>query len=190
MMQDDEYESFLDNVSDITKFETLFTNETDRGCALLAASILDFELSILLKKSFVSNYKVNKKILSPNGPLGTFSSKIDICYALGHFPKEDYNKMHTIRNIRNQFGHSIEALNFNIPSISHQIKSVALPNLSDTGTYREMFIDTINKLLIQTHVASLLASKSFEPEHFDINPKEYVEETKKKQLLKQQENGG
>jgi DNA-binding MltR family transcriptional regulator len=188
MIQDDEYESFLDNVSDITKFETLFTNETDRGCALLAASILDFELSILLQKSFVSNNKVNKKILSISGPLGTFSSRIDICYALGHFSKEDYNKMHTIREIRNKFGHSMEALNFDIPSISQQIKSIAITRPSSTGTYREIFIDTINKLLIQTHVASLLVTQPFEPEHFDINPKEYIEKMKKERLFKKQEN--
>ncbi|MBC7642853.1 MAG: hypothetical protein H7174_11030 [Flavobacterium sp.] len=53
-----------------------------------------------------------------------------------------------------------------------------------------MFINIINKLLIQTHVASLLVSKHVEPEHFDINPKEYIEKTKKERLLKQQENGG
>jgi len=189
MTTPNDYNSFLSSVSAIPEFKTLFETETDRGCALLAAAILDYELSLLLGNSFIDNNRINRKIFSPNGPLGTFSAKIDISYLLGHLPKDGFNKMHIIRNIRNEFGHSAIALNFDVPSISQKIKTMALSINSALATNRELFIRVVNKLLIQIHTASLLVHKASEPEVIDFDAQKIIEKAAEVKISRTKENG-
>lgn len=63
-----------------SKFRDALDLETDRGCALLAISFLEEELKILLKKCLIEDENAEKIIFSFNGPLGTFSSKIEMAF--------------------------------------------------------------------------------------------------------------
>ena len=171
-------QEFLENITTIPRFSKIFVKETDRGCALLAASLLDNELEKLLSKFFVDNSKIQKKLFSVNGPLGTFSSKIDLSFVLGFVSKRDLSRLHIIREIRNDFGHSFKDLNFTDSKMSQKIRSIALDHHSSKYKIRNIFIEVVNKLLIGFYVEIYITSKKEERWHSEVIPKEIISKYK------------
>jgi mannitol operon repressor len=89
-----------------------FTKESDRGEALVAASLLDERLKAILKAFFVES-KISTELLdSFNAPLGSFSSRIAIAYALGLISKNEFTEITLIRKIRNEFSHKWKDVTF------------------------------------------------------------------------------
>jgi len=76
---------------------------------------------------FVSDAPHDKKVFDGNGPLSTFSSKIDLCYRLGLISKDEYRVMHVVRSIRNQFAHKLGGVAFSSQSIADRCKSISIP---------------------------------------------------------------
>src|SRR5438105_1519183 len=66
--------------AEVTAFRDSLNAETDRGCALMAAAYLDEELQKLFRATFLDDSGVADQLFSPNGPLGTFSARIDLAY--------------------------------------------------------------------------------------------------------------
>jgi DNA-binding MltR family transcriptional regulator len=81
--------------------------ETDRGYAILAGTLLDGLLEMLLRKRMLPS--VPNEIFSGYGPLSSFSAKIDLSFHLGFISKGEYAELHRIRRIRNEFAHSLNA---------------------------------------------------------------------------------
>lgn len=60
------------------------------------------------------------------GPLASFSSRIDLAYFHGYFPKDTYDDLHVIRRIRNEVAHSFRRVDFQsgaIADLSRQLKT-------------------------------------------------------------------
>lgn len=72
-----------DRFDDVMQFRSSLSPETDRGCALMAASFLDSELGDLLRSYVVDDRSVADEVFGQAKPLGTFSSRIDAAYLLG-----------------------------------------------------------------------------------------------------------
>ncbi|WP_250623329.1 hypothetical protein [Pinirhizobacter soli] len=107
-------------ILEIVDFRESFTSESDRGAALMAAAYLDETLSGLLRKKLVDDAKVADKAFVFNGPLGTFSSRIDFCYLLGIIPANARGDLHRIRKIRNGFAHVAGPISFENQDIRSQ----------------------------------------------------------------------
>jgi DNA-binding MltR family transcriptional regulator len=106
------YQYIAQKMEDVYEFRSSLDLETDRGCALLAVAYLEEELKVLLKKCLIERPDVDKNIFSYNGPLGTFSSKIEMAFFLGKISGEVKNELHLLRKIRNEFGHSPKPIDF------------------------------------------------------------------------------
>jgi DNA-binding MltR family transcriptional regulator len=106
------------HVDEVFEFRHSLNEETDRGCALMAAAYLADQLEVLLRRTFVDDRDVIDELLRPLGPLGSFSGRIEICYALGLLPNQTRRDLHLIRKIRNDFGHVAKILTFAEPAIS------------------------------------------------------------------------
>lgn len=104
-----------------------FENATDRAVAVVAGAFLEELLEDLLKTFFVKDEKSNKKVFEGYGPLATFNSKIEISYRLGLITKNERNKLHTIRSIRNDFAHTVGDLSFSNQSISDKCQNISVP---------------------------------------------------------------
>lgn len=121
-------ENFPDELQEQFKeyleFKYLLTTESDRGAVLFASSYIDVLLEKILRIKLIGNKKHLDSIFSFNGALGTFSSRISICYSLGLFPKEYFEEINTIRKIRNIFGHSPEKIDFESEKISKIIQNL------------------------------------------------------------------
>jgi DNA-binding MltR family transcriptional regulator len=103
-----------------------FTKESDRGAALVAASQLDELLRAILKAFFVES-KISTELLdSFNAPIGSFSSRIAVAYALGLIQKDEFDEITLIRKIRNEFSHKWKGATFNSSPIRDFCNSLQL----------------------------------------------------------------
>ena len=105
---------------DLTYFESKLSNaelinESDRGCVLVGAAILESHLESLFVTVFKLNSipkKIQASMFDSNGALSGFSSKIKLAYSLGYIKKSVYEDLETVRKIRNEFAHSVEDVDF------------------------------------------------------------------------------
>jgi mannitol operon repressor len=101
--------------SDLEELQSFFgelQRETDRGLPLVAAALIDEKLINALR-SFMCEGKAAERLLSePNAPLGTFSARIDACFALGLIDEDEYQEITLVRKVRNLFAHSSSGLSF------------------------------------------------------------------------------
>ncbi|MBD9551580.1 DUF4145 domain-containing protein [Pantoea sp. PNT01] len=91
----------LTNYNDMV---TMFHQESDRGAAVLAGSYVENLLGSYLVYC-MEDKSLKEKVFSSNGPLSSFSQRIEIAQAFGHIDKKTANKLDLIRKIRNHFAH-------------------------------------------------------------------------------------
>jgi mannitol operon repressor len=89
-----------------------FQKESDRGGALVGAALLDTRLERLLLSHMVEGKVTNELVIGRNAPLGTFSSRINACFALGLITTLERHDLNLVRNIRNEFAHREHGLTF------------------------------------------------------------------------------
>lgn len=94
--------------------------QTDRGAAIISASILEEHLTDVLRKRLILTSRLSERLFNfdKNGPLSDFAQKIDIGFAVGIISSELRDDLHNIRRVRNAFAHHVEPLNFAHESIS------------------------------------------------------------------------
>ena len=148
---------FPQHLKEVGEFHESLKQETDRGCALMIASFLDSKLENLLRAGFVSSPKVADENLGISGPLGTFSTRIDMSYLLGIIGPKIQRDLHLMRKIRNIFGHDYKLLSFNDDRVSNRCLELYHHTLETNESPRKIFIRTamqilaiINKELLHT----------------------------------------
>jgi hypothetical protein len=97
-MKDDESE----DAAARRRIQVLYA-ESDRGCALVGAAILEESLANLLRASFVPG--TAEELLGQDRPLGTFSARIKAARAIGLIDKTDFTDLELVRKIRNDTAH-------------------------------------------------------------------------------------
>jgi DNA-binding MltR family transcriptional regulator len=97
------------------------SKESDRGCVLVAAAILDKYLEMLIRAEFSQDATVVKRVINPlfkgQGPLASFWSKTQLAYSLDLIPEWMYEDLERIRELRNEFAHRYKAADFEDPAV-------------------------------------------------------------------------
>ncbi|MES9900422.1 MAG: MltR family transcriptional regulator [Sedimenticola sp.] len=107
----------LDQAEDLSKFVDELKRETDRGLPLVGAALIDEKLLETLQ-SFFCNEKASEKLLNDgSSPLGTFSSRIELCFALGLIDEFEYREISLLRKVRNAFAHAKHGTSFQTEKI-------------------------------------------------------------------------
>ncbi|MCH7386579.1 hypothetical protein MMO39_04595 [Acinetobacter modestus] len=123
--------------NEVRAFRSSITEETDRGAVLMSAAFLDEKLKQIIEKRMVQDRKTLQKAFDFNGPLGTFSSRIDFCYLIGIIPKNAQKDLHTVRAIRNQFAHHAAPLSYEdekVKNLCSQLVFHGIKNPVDGGS--------------------------------------------------------
>lgn len=120
-----------EQIVEVIDFRLSLHQETDRGSALMAAAFLDDRLRGLLAKRLVNDKKIADRSFDFNGPLGSFSSRIDFSYLLGLIPNNARRDLHLIRAIRNKFAHTAAIINFDHPLIKPSCDSLLFHGVND-----------------------------------------------------------
>lgn len=110
--------------ADLSEFVNEFTNESDRASAIIGAAKLDYLLYQCLSKFLLPNPSNNDPLFDGEGPLSSFSSKINIAYRLGLISPQASKSLHLVRRIRNTFAH--EAIGCNFDSGAHRDRVIEL----------------------------------------------------------------
>ena len=76
-----------------------------RSSIMTSACLMDTMLEKIIEKRFIKGF--NKKMFSNEGCVGTFSSKIDLAFAMGIISKEVRDDIDIFRRIRNDCAHSL-----------------------------------------------------------------------------------
>lgn len=105
-------------VEQLGRFLASFNKESDRGAALVAASMLDERLEQILNAFFIESSEAKELVSGFNAPLGTFSSKASAVAALGLIQDNEFKEITLIRKIRNEFGHGWKPLSFEAENIA------------------------------------------------------------------------
>jgi hypothetical protein len=83
--------------------------ESERGMTVLVAAELDRVLKVVLK-SYLAPGKAREDLFGGGSPpIETFSAKINLARALHLIREDEYELLHLIRRIRNQFAHNPDA---------------------------------------------------------------------------------
>jgi DNA-binding MltR family transcriptional regulator len=94
----------------------MLRRESDRGCVLVGAAILEEGLDALLTAGFVEEKIVAKASIGPlfaaGGPLGSFWAKIQLAHALGLLSSDTHHDLESVRRLRNRFAHYRESVSF------------------------------------------------------------------------------
>lgn len=152
--------------------------ETDRGCALMAASFLEHELKDLLDSKLIGSSNHKKVLFDFSGPLGSFSSRAKLCYSLGLLPLRALQDIDTIRGIRNKFGHNFEDINFETPEVLREINKLKMQYLPVTeDSIRFKFIGAV-LAAYSTIVTSKAKIQAFEAPKNIWVPDENIDVTK------------
>lgn len=88
-------------------FLSASNNETDRGRALIAASLIEEMLAEVLQAFLLDNNATKNLFNAPNAPFSTLSAKASGSRALGLISSEEFRDIELIRKIRNAFAHSV-----------------------------------------------------------------------------------
>ena len=132
------------------------TKETDRGCGVLGAALLDSKLELLFQRKLRT---FHDKLLGKMGPLGTFSARIRAARALVWIGEDVRADLDTVRDIRNEFAHSWDhALEFTDQAIADRCR-----NLRTATAFVEGHVTPPGGLMLSTSMLNTLRQKFSEP---------------------------
>ena len=137
----------LEPPDEILAFRLSLDQETDRGCALMAAAYIDHELMTLLERVFCDDKRIRDELLGPSRPLASFSSRIDLAYALGLLSTQTWRDLHLVREVRNDFGHERGLLRFEDPAIKSRCGELRTDPFHEQLPPRKKFVRAAMMLL-------------------------------------------
>ncbi|MBE8968698.1 hypothetical protein IQ277_21490 [Nostocales cyanobacterium LEGE 12452] len=163
-------------LEEIISFRTTLTEETDRGCALMASAYLDSELEKLIKAKLVNNENVAKELFTQNGSLGSFSARINFAYLLGLISNTTKRNLNILRKIRNEFAHIASPLSFKTPDISSRCNELRGLGLSKNLEPRSRFIRCMMNTVALIHCSFFKVSHIEEQQDLYEQKKDFLEE--------------
>lgn len=99
--------SFDDRFGEWQAFMAAITDQSELGQVLIVATYLDEQLERMLQWFMVDGRFSKDMASGPGSPIGSFSAKIQMAYALGLIDEEEEGSIQAIRKVRNEFAHNI-----------------------------------------------------------------------------------
>lgn len=95
----------------LVEFSRLFdySEASDRAVAIVGPAFLDTLLSDILIEFMVEDEREVFKLLQPEGPLGTYGSRVTACYCLGLIGRIVTADLRLVGKIRNRFAHDLRS---------------------------------------------------------------------------------
>ncbi|MFZ1107438.1 MAG: hypothetical protein WAN43_03675 [Rhodomicrobium sp.] len=136
---------------------------SDRSICIIAVANLEAWLADLICTKFAySDVDTLDRLYRPEGPLSTFSCKIELAYAMGLISDEDRLELNKIKNIRNDFAHNTSIITFETQAIKELcltlkfggtpakgITPAMIDKMKDHSSSRFYFIHTVTHFQIE-----------------------------------------
>jgi hypothetical protein len=117
--------------SDLPKLSQYLYSGNDRATALVLSSVTEVALEGLIKSRMRPklNSETRRVLFDPEGPLGSFSAKTALAYALGLIGPLVQSDLYLIRMIRNKFAHSRKPFDFDTQEVKDVCAHLQTPDL-------------------------------------------------------------
>lgn len=99
----------------LSKIKASLEHESDRGCVIFGAALIDESLEHLLRAHFrqaPDDAKLINSLFRGYAPLATFSAKLQLAYAFGIVSRQLQQMIELVRRLRNEFAHESGPLTF------------------------------------------------------------------------------
>jgi len=100
------------------------SEHNDRGACLLMAANVEIALDAAIFHILKWDSSTREQLVSPEGPLGTFSQKIHLGRALGIYGEQTYYNLDMVRHIRNVFAHAHRPITFETKEVKEAVFSM------------------------------------------------------------------
>jgi DNA-binding MltR family transcriptional regulator len=125
---------------EISALKEAFLNGEPMVTAILAQSLLEHQLEILLRLRFKrKDDSTWGRVTSEHGPLQTFSAKIIAGYAFGLYDEATMRNLNIIREIRNAFAHAKHTFDFTEAVIVSALENAELPKAKTSRRHRFIY---------------------------------------------------
>jgi DNA-binding MltR family transcriptional regulator len=124
-LSEKEAERYFRRNETLIEFARLFdyAEASDRAIAIIGPAFLDSLLRDILIEFMIEDEPEVNKLLQPEGPLGTYGSRVTACYCLGLIGGIVKADLKLVGKIRNFFAHDIRA-QFSNPRVSQRCKAL------------------------------------------------------------------
>ncbi len=113
--------------SDLPSMEQEFYGDSPRASILLSATIVEWAIAEAVQRLLREHSEV-RALFDFDAPLGTFSAKISIGFALNLFETKTKHDLYIIRVLRNGFAHCRLPLTFETSAVTEMCKNLLLPD--------------------------------------------------------------
>jgi hypothetical protein len=100
--------------------------DSERGIAIIVGTMIEERLRRALLAKSNRNKIIEARLFHPSGPMGSFSSKIDLAYLIGMISSDAHHDLTVLKNIRNAFAHKLDIKNFGSRSIKDKAANFRL----------------------------------------------------------------
>ncbi len=100
-------------------------SESDRGRALIAASLIEEMLEEIIRAFLLKERSVERLFTGANPPLSTLSAKASTCRAMALISIVEFRDIEVVRKIRNAFAHNV-LCSFDDQQISDRANSLTV----------------------------------------------------------------
>lgn len=95
---------------------------SDRAVGVIAGAMVDAWLTDTVRRDLHRDdepysKEIRRRVFNPDGPLGSFSAKVNVAYLVGFFTPEAHADLETFGRIRNRFAHFREHNTFDTDSV-------------------------------------------------------------------------
>lgn len=108
--------------------------QTPRGAVLIAAAYVEERLVDALKSRLNHHPTIENKIFKGYGPMASFSMRIDFGLLLGIYDENTHRVLRTLKDIRNDFAHKPEPIDFQTQKIRDLCYNLELRGVIDITT--------------------------------------------------------
>ena len=138
----------------LLEFSRLFDYKeaSDRAVAIVGPAFLDTLLSDILTEFMLDDLREVNELLKPDGALGSYGSRVRVCYCLGLIGEIVTADLKLVGKIRNRFAHDIRA-DFSDPKILQYCQNLRwhkvamMCNPPADATVRDLFQVGVNQLV-------------------------------------------
>ena len=164
-----------EKLNDVNGWLEEFQNESDRAAAVLAVAYLEAQLENVFRGFLVDSKEVDE-LFGPDAPLGTFSSRRRMAYALGMLTPIQHRDLELLGRIRNKFAHRLHGLSFRSNEVFQLCDQLRTPKLFEATHFqpdvRGMFVTAVALIAMELNA---LASRVGEQRR--VVPKEVTAST-------------
>ena len=117
-------EEFDRSFNEHMRFTDAIRDQSHLGAVLIIAAYIDDKLRRIIDVFLVEDRVRNDLFKGPQAPIGSFSSRINLAYAMALISEREFTSISAMRKIRNKFAHNIDA-SFKDQSIRSHLDALA-----------------------------------------------------------------